>query len=85
MTSNQIRKALLDGGVDMTGIARILKDEIHIVVADPMTMQADARKTARIQRQVAKIFKWRGFTTNSGMVVLKAYFDADSAAQRNVD
>ena len=85
MTSKQIRKALIAGGVDMAGIVNVYRDEVHIAVIDEEAGVADTRKTSKVSRQVAKVLPWKGFITQSGMVVLKRFFDADSAAQMNVD
>lgn len=73
MTKNQIKRALTKGGMDMTVVSEIGRDEVEIYVADSRG-RADAKKIDKAAKLAARLLGWSGggYYTGYGALVLQA-------------
>lgn len=73
MTKNQITRALRKGGMNMSAVSEVGRDQVEVFVADSRG-RADASKIAKTARMAAGILGWSGggYYTGCGAFVLQS-------------
>lgn len=76
MTANQIRKALVKAGINMSTILEIGRDLIEVGVLDAETGRCDHDLTNAAMEKVDAVFPWGGSGTGYGSVRLRRDYRA---------